>query len=172
MTDLEKSYPCAKRKKGDSTNNPTPAKRIELVTLKMVRESSMLYDQRKISSPLDAQLLVRSLLEDADREMFVTVCLDTKHQPTHISVTSVGSLNSSITHPREIFKTCILSNAAALICAHNHPSGDPTPSQEDIDITKRLVSAGKILGVELLDHIIIGSGSRYTSLREQGVIPS
>lgn len=172
MTDSENSYPRTRRRKADGADSPPPAKRIELVTLKMVRESTILYAQRKISSPFDAQTLVRSLLEDADREIFIIVCLDTKHQPTHIAVSSIGSLSASICHPREIFKTCILSNAAALICAHNHPSGDPTPSQEDLDVTKRLENAGQILGVELLDHIIIGSGNRYTSLREQGVIRS
>ena len=81
---------------------------------------------------------------------------------------STGSLNSSIVHPREIFKRAVLQNAASIIICHNHPSGDPTPSQEDINTTKRIYDAGKILGIELLDHVIIGD-NKYTSLKEKGV---
>jgi DNA repair protein RadC len=81
---------------------------------------------------------------------------------------SVGSLNQSIVHPRELFKTALLSSAAAIILVHNHPSGDPTPSREDIEITRRLKEAGEILGVKLLDHIIVGSS--YLSFTERGLL--
>ena len=83
----------------------------------------------------------------------------------------VGSLNASVVHPREVFKSCILNNGASLIVAHQHPSGDPTPSREDLEVTKRLKEAGNILGIELLDHIIIGGNSNKSkSLKEQGYI--
>ena len=86
-----------------------------------------------------------------------------------IETVSVGSLNSSIVHPREVFKNPLKRSAAALVLVHNHPSGDPAPSREDLDVTKRLVEAGKILGIEVLDHIIIGD-QRYISLKEEGLI--
>ncbi|MHB1684130.1 MAG: JAB domain-containing protein [Bacilli bacterium] len=149
--------------------NPS-AKRIDIVSLKMVREASLLYARRSLTSPDDAFSLLCPLLEDNDRETFITLCLDTKNQPTHIQTVSIGTLSASLCHPREIFKTCILSNGATLLCAHNHPSGDPTPSQEDISVTARLANAGRLLGIELLDHIIIGSDGRYVSMRERGLL--
>lgn len=82
---------------------------------------------------------------------------------------SKGNLNSSIVHPREIFKRAVLNNAASIICMHNHPSGDPTPSQNDIDITKRIDEAGELMGIPLLDHVIIGDGT-YISLKEKMLI--
>jgi DNA repair protein RadC len=119
-----------------------PAKRISVVSLKLVRESSVLYRERQIKSPEDAYKLLKPFLVKADHELFVVVCLDTKNQPTAINICHVGSLNSSIVHPREVFKSAILSNSASIIVAHNHPSSDPTPSREDIEVTKRLVEAG------------------------------
>lgn len=151
-------------------NNNTPAKRINIVSIKMVRESTMLYDIRKISSPVDAVELGKKFLEDSDREQLLMCCLDNKNQPTVLNVVSVGSLNSSIVHPREVFKAAILSNAASIILYHNHPSGDPTPSSEDISITNRLKECGKLIGIELIDHIIIGSEGRYCSLKEKGIL--
>lgn len=147
-----------------------PAKRVSIVSIKMIREGSVLYDVRKISSPSDAAGLGRRFLEDADREQLVVCCLDTKNQPQSVNVASVGSLNSSIVHPREVFKVAILSNAASIIIFHNHPSGDPDPSNEDISITKRLKEAGKLMGIELLDHIIIGYEGRFCSLKEKGIL--
>ncbi|MEE1131273.1 MAG: DNA repair protein RadC [Caryophanon sp.] len=143
------------------------AKRVNIVSVKLVKESSMLYKQRKVRSPQDSYELFRDYLGDVDREHFVVACLDTKNQPTNISTVHIGSLNASIVHPREIMKTAILSNAASIICCHPHPSGDPTPSPEDIDVTERLAEVGKIVGIELLDHIIIGDG-KFISLKEKG----
>ena len=101
--------------------------------------------------------------------MFVVACVNTKNEIANLTVAHIGSLNSSIVHPREVFKTAILSNAASIICAHNHPSGNPEPSKEDVDVTKRLIEAGKILGIDLLDHLVIGDG-RYVSLKEKGYV--
>lgn len=146
-----------------------PAKRVNIVSLKLVRESSVLYKERQIKSPEDAYKLLKPFLVEADREKFVVVCLDTKNQPTAINICHVGSLNASIVHPREVFKSAILSNSASIIVAHNHPSSDPTPSREDIDVTRRLVEAGRIVGIELLDHVIVGE-ERFVSLKEKGYV--
>ena len=146
-----------------------PAKRINIVSIKMVREASVLYDIRKIDSPKDGAELGKRFLQDLDREQLIVCCLDTKNQPTAINVVSVGSLNTSIVHPREVFKPAILSNSASIILFHNHPSGDPEPSKEDISISERIKESGIILGIKLIDHIIIGNDS-YCSLKEGGIV--
>ena len=143
------------------------AKRINIVSIKMVKESSFLYQTRTISSPKDAYEMIKEQLEGLDREQFIIACLNTKNEPTNISVVSVGTLNKAIVHPREVFKTAILSNAASIMAFHNHPSGETTPSQQDIQLTNRLYEAGELLGIKLLDHLIIGDRvpilrSRYT----------
>jgi DNA repair protein RadC len=102
-----------------------------------------------------------------DREVMRLLILDTKHQVIATPIVSVGTLNASMVHPREIFKDCIRRSAAAVIVVHNHPSGDPSPSSDDIQVTKRLRRAGEILGIDVLDHIIIGD-NRFVSLKEEG----
>lgn len=149
--------------------NKTHAKRVDIVSLKMVKESSILYANRRIGTPDDAVELLKNLLEGSDREMLVVCCLSSKNEPTNISVVSIGSLNSSIVHPREVFKIAIMSNAASIIIGHNHPSADTTPSKEDINITERIKKAGDIIGIKLLDHIIIGD-KNYLSLKEEGYL--
>ncbi|MEO3112287.1 JAB domain-containing protein [Turicibacter sanguinis] len=145
------------------------AKRINIVSIKMVKESSFLYQTRTISSPKDAYEMIKEQLEGLDREQFIIACLNAKNEPNNISVVSVGTLNKAIIHPREVFKTAILSNAASIMAFHNHPSGDTTPSDQDIQLTHRLVEAGELLGIKLLDHLIIGDGS-FTSLKEKGYL--
>lgn len=149
-------------------NNVT-SKRVNIISIKMVKEGSILYSNRKIASPSDAADLLRPFLQDSDREMLIVCCLDTKNEPTFINVASIGTLNSSLVHPREVFKAAILGNAASIIIAHNHPSGDTTPSSEDINITTRLKEAGKIIGIDVLDHIVIGFNN-YISLKEKGIL--
>lgn len=146
------------------------SKRVNLVSVKLIKEGSILYEPRRVSSPKYAFDLGKEFLIDSDREKLILVCLDNKNQPTSINTVSVGSLNSSIVHPREVFKVAILSNSASIIVYHNHPSGDATPSKEDINITERLKEAGKILGIELVDHIIVGSNGRYYRFKEKGDI--
>ena len=145
------------------------AKRINIVSIKMVKESSFLYQTRQILSPKDAYEMIKEQLEGLDREQFIIACLNTKNEPTNITVVSVGSLNKAIVHPREVFKTAILSNAASIMAFHNHPSGETTPSQQDIQLTNRLYEAGELLGIKLLDHLIIGDGT-FTSLKEKGYL--
>ena len=141
------------------------AKRVDIVSIKMVREGSTKYENRKIETPFDAYVLLKRFLEDSDREKLLVVCLDTKNQPINICTVSVGTLNSSLVHPREIFKTAILSNSNQIMLAHNHPSGISAPSNEDKAMTSRIKDAGVILGIELIDHIIIGS-NEYFSFKE------
>ena len=145
------------------------AKRINIVSIKMVKESSFQYLARQILSPNDAYEMIKEQLAGLDREQFIIACLNTKNEPTNISVVSVGSLNKAIVHPREVFKTAILSNAASIMAFHNHPSGETTPSQQDIQLTNRLYQAGELLGIKLLDHLIIGDGT-FTSLKEKGYL--
>ncbi|EGC92674.1 putative DNA repair protein RadC [Turicibacter sp. HGF1] len=145
------------------------AKRVDLVSIKLVKESSFLYATRKITSPNDAYELMKDKFESVDREQFIIACLNTKNEPTNISVVSVGTLNKTIVHPREVFKTAILSNACSIVAFHNHPSGDTKPSQQDIQLTNRLYEAGELLGIKLLDHLIIGDGT-FTSLKEKGYL--
>lgn len=123
--------------------------------------------QGVIRSPQDAADLLMDRLRFMSQEHFVILLLDTKNQVLAEETVSIGSLNASIVHPREVFRPALKRSAASILCAHNHPSGDPTPSQEDIAVTSRLVEAGRILGIDVLDHIVIGE-HRYVSLKEQG----
>jgi len=121
-----------------------------------------------INSPRD----IFNLCEDMsllDREHFRIINLNTKNMVLAVDTCSIGTLNSSLVHPREVFKAPLRRSSAAIIALHNHPSGDPTPSKEDLEITKRLVDAGKLLGIPLLDHIIIGA-QKYVSLKERGIM--
>jgi len=145
------------------------AKRVNIISLKLVRESSLLYRPGRIRGPEDAFELVRNILEDADREIFMVIYLNTKNEPTAIHTVSVGTLNTSLVHPREVFKAAVMVNAASLILAHNHPSGDSEASREDIEITRKLAEAGNILGIQVIDHIIVGSGG-YRSLKDAGML--
>lgn len=146
------------------------AKRVDLVSVKLVKESSLFYAKRRISSPDDALTLLREFMEDADREQFLIMCLNTKNEPTAIHTVSIGTLNSSYAHPREVFKAAILANSACIILAHNHPSGDPTPSRDDMELTGRLKDAGKIIGIEVLDHMVIGENGSFVSFKAKGLL--
>ncbi|MGG7211374.1 JAB domain-containing protein [Clostridium baratii] len=145
------------------------SKRIDIVSLKMVKEKSIFYGNRSISSVNDAVELLKGFFYEADREMLLVCCLNTKNEPNCINTVSIGTLTSSLVHPREVFKASIMSNSASIILAHNHPSGNSIPSEEDLKITRRIKEAGEILGIRLLDHIIIGDNN-YKSLKERGVI--
>ncbi|MFJ8263023.1 JAB domain-containing protein [Rummeliibacillus sp. NPDC094406] len=143
------------------------AKRIDIVHVELVKEKSLLYSNRKVRSPQDGAELFREFLGEVDREHFLVMCLNTKNEPTHLNVCHIGSLNASIVHPREVLKPAILSNAASIMVCHNHPSGECTPSPEDIEVTERLKEASQIIGVQLLDHIILGDDC-FLSLKEKG----
>jgi DNA repair protein RadC len=128
-----------------------------------------LHDRPTIRSPKDVAALLSEDMRYLQKEHFVCLFLDTKNHVIGQETLSMGSLNASVVHPREVFRAAIRKSSASIICAHNHPSGDPAPSPEDIDITRRLEEAGKIIGIELLDHVIIGD-SQYVSLKEKGYL--
>ncbi len=117
----------------------------------------------------DAAKLLRPVLVDKKKEHFVALLLDARHHLIRLSPIAVGSLSASLVHPRELFKEAIAASAAAVILAHNHPSGDPEPSDHDLVLTKRLVQAGRLLGIEVLDHLIVGS-RETVSLKSRGVV--
>ena len=122
-----------------------------------------------IRTPADTLPVLEAELSELSYERFVALSLNTKNHVIAVLPVSNGSLNASIVHPRELFQRAILSNCASLIIAHNHPSGDPTPSPEDIALTRRLVEAGELLDIPILDHVILGYG-RYVSFKEKGLI--
>lgn len=122
-----------------------------------------------IRAPQDAADLLMARLRYEPKEHFLIVLLSTKNHVLATPTISIGSLNASIVHPRELFREAIHYSAAAIILVHNHPSGDPTPSQEDIMLTRKIVEAGKILEIHVLDHVIIGD-NKYVSLKEKGII--
>ena len=131
--------------------------------------NSSLEVREVICSPQDAADIVMDEMSLLDREHFVIIMLNTKHAVIAKKVVSIGHLNASLVHPRELFKDVIKRSSAAIILVHNHPSGDPTPSEDDIRVTHRLCEAGRLLGISVLDHIIVGD-KRYVSFREQGLI--
>lgn len=136
----------------------------------MVKEANAPYSTKMIRSPEMAAEIFQQFLAGADRENLVILCLDNKNKPTTIHTVSVGSLNSSVVHPREVFKVAILANSASIVLGHNHPSGDPEPSKEDVETTQRLMEAGRIIGIEVMDHVIVGDYGNYISLKEKGLI--
>ena len=149
---------------------PIPKKRIGIIRLRMVKESS-LYGMKRFSQPWEAVELVRPLFDMADREIVVVMSLSTKLEPLALEVAAVGWINVCSVDIRDIFKHSLLNNAAYVVCFHNHPSGDPEPSQEDKLLTKRIEDSGRLLGIPLIDHIIVGESGFY-SFRQNGLIHS
>ncbi|WP_283246416.1 DNA repair protein RadC [Paenibacillus sp. Marseille-Q4541] len=149
-----------------------PAKAIQLkagIELGQRLAQARLPVKPTIRNPRDAAELLMEQLRYLQKEHFVCLFLNTKNHVIAQETLSMGSLNASIVHPREVFRAAIKCSSASIVCAHNHPSGDPTPSPEDIQLTRRLLEAGEIVGIEVLDHVIIGDG-KFVSLKEQGFI--
>ena len=128
-----------------------------------------LFSVKKITSPEDIAEIFIPLLRDKVKEEFYIVCLNSANKITKIELISVGNLNASLVHPREVFKVAIENNSANIILLHNHPSGNADPSNEDISITRKMVEAGKILDIQLFDHIII-AGNHFTSMVQKRII--
>lgn len=143
-----------------------PKKRINIVSLEIIKESSLLYGPRQCTSVQAAYELVTPFIKNKDREHLLVVGLNTKNEPTIINVAHIGTVNQSIATPRDIFKPVLLSNASRMIVAHNHPSGHVEPSEQDIKLTKRLQEAGRLIGIELMDHLIVGPNDTYYSFKE------
>jgi len=155
-----------------SINGIGEAKAIQLLAAVEIgrRISNLCYTDRYIiRSPEDCANYCMNDMRFLTQEHFVCLYLNTKNQVLHKQTIFIGSLNASIVHPREVFKEAFRRSAASIICLHNHPSGDPTPSREDIDVTKRLMDCGKLMGIEVLDHLIIGE-KKYVSLKEKGYL--
>lgn len=134
------------------------------------RVSNLAFDERYvIRSPEDGAKYMMNDMRFLTQEHFVCLYLNTKNQVIHKQTIFIGSLNASIVHPREVYREALKRSAASIICLHNHPSGDPAPSREDIEVTKRLAECGKIIGVDLLDHLIIGE-NKFVSLKEKGYL--
>lgn len=150
---------------------PAAAARV-LACLEMSRRAAAWRsaDRPCINTPEDVCRLCAVQLRGLDREHFWALALNTKNQLVRIVEVSVGSLNASIVHPRELFKDAVKVSAASIVVVHNHPSGDPTPSGADIQLTRRLVKAGDVLGIEVLDHVVIGDGGRHASMRDLGLM--
>jgi DNA repair protein RadC len=143
---------------------------VPIYRIALVREGMLPSEDARIRSSAMVSRLLYTYLADADREHFVVVLLDQKHGVIGINTVSIGSLTASVVNPREVFKPAILANAASIICGHNHPSGDPNPSQEDRAITAKLVHVGTLHGIDVLDHVIIGADGRYFSFADAGLI--
>ncbi len=158
----EKSTGCL-----DSIKNLDSGGWISIVQIQMKRTGKSLCGVGALSSPTAVKDMVHPIFEIADREVFAVLSLDTKLLPVALEVAAVGGIDSCIVDVPNIFKHAILSNASHVLCIHNHPSGDPTPSTEDMRITKRIKLAGDLLGISLVDHIVICEDAYY-SFKEQG----
>lgn len=144
--------------------------RYNIYTLELVRESAKVYDvDRRVRSPEDVMDMATRVLQlnNKTQEHFVVLALNTKNQVIGVHTVHIGTVNASIVHPRDVYQRLLLNNASGYIAIHNHPSGDPTPSEEDKMVTKRLVEAGKVIGIDCLDHIIVGH-DKHLSLKEKG----
>jgi DNA repair protein RadC len=153
----------------DGIGKAKSAKIMAIIELSKRLNSFKNGENYKICSSKDAASLVMGEMNFLNQEKLVVIMLNTKNIVISVKTIFVGSLNSSIVHPREVFNDAIKKSSASIIVCHNHPSGDPSPSKEDIKVTYRLNECGKILGIELLDHLIIGNG-RYISLKEKGIL--
>lgn len=134
-----------------------------------IGNSEKWYSHKKITSPEDLAQLFIPILRDENKEKFIVVCINSSNQIIKYEIISIGNLNSSIVHPREVFKTAIDNNSASIFLIHNHPSGNLEPSREDITITKRLVEVGNIMDIKVLDHLIIAGGD-FTSFVKNRII--
>jgi len=151
--------------------NPTRSYTIPGFRIALVREPGVKLTERpQLRDPGAAAPVLARYIGDTDREVFACALLTVRHRVLGLHTVSVGCLTSSLVHPREVFKPAILAGAAALLLAHNHPSGDPDPSADDIALTRRLVAAGQLLGIEIVDHLVLGEAGRFVSLRERGVL--
>lgn len=137
---------------------------MEYWTTKLVRETGPEDLDGRLSGPSDAARATATLLAEADREHLLAFYLDAQHRIIGYHTVSVGTLDASLIHPREVFKAAILASSAAVIVAHNHPSGDPTPSPEDRAVTRQLEEAGRMIGIPLLDHVVVGTEGRWQSV--------
>lgn len=138
----------------------------------IVKEAGVEYDKKDAPTISTPEAVIEECQEflDSDTEVFAVLCLNSKNKMISSNIISCGSVDSTISPPREIFRTAIMKNACKIILVHNHPTGETTPSIEDISITKKLIECGKTLEINVLDHIIIGSQGGFTSIRNTGMV--
>ena len=145
-------------------------KKINIVSLKLLKEKNLEYNITSVKNPINVVKLAKELIGEVDREYVLVLNLNTNLEPNSIEVCGIGSLSEAVIHPREIFKSAILSSASKIIMVHTHPSGHVEPSLEDIQTTRRIRKAGEILGIPLVDHLILGNDTDYFSFTEHGDI--
>ena len=143
---------------------------IDIVKIQMVKDGSIEYGKKPISKPQELAELGLKLLKNADREMFILVCLNAKSFVNCIHLVAIGTLDKTVITPREVMKAALLSNAASIAFIHNHPSGDPQPSQEDINLTRTLASCADLFEIRVLDHVIVTDDGRYESFLEKKIL--
>jgi DNA repair protein RadC len=141
----------------------------EVWSYQVVRDRALTVESKIASNSTNAARILREFIGKSSKEHVVMMALDARHAIIGLNLVSIGTMTASMIHPREVYQPALMLSAASIIIAHNHPSNDPTPSQEDHDITRRLVRAGEILGVPLMDHIVIADDS-YFSFREHGLL--
>lgn len=148
-------------------NYQIPKYKVQLVC----EDSYLLNDSETIEDPSDIVPILKQYYKGVDREHFVVILLDAQNNIIGLNTVSIGSLNSCVGNPREVFKPALLCNAQGIIISHNHPSGNPKPSTNDLAITRRLMMAGQVLGISFLDHIIIGDNNKnFFSFQDEGII--
>lgn len=145
-----------------------PSYKVPVYRCALIREGEV--DAEPYRTSLSVAQIARTVLGDYDREAFLVLLLDAKNRLIGANLASVGTLTASLVHPREVFKPAIAASASAVICVHNHPTGDPAPSREDQALTQRLFEAGKLLGIRFLDHVVVGDGRHYSFL-DDGELP-
>lgn len=144
--------------------------KVQVINIRMVKEPS-LYSTERIRSPEDALRVIAAELSTYDREVFAILNLKTNGQPINLNICSVGTVDSSVVSPREVFKSAVLQNSSSYIAIHNHPSGSITPSQEDKDVTRRLLACSDLIGIPMLDHLIVaGDTGEMYSFKSEGLL--
>ena len=153
---------------------PPASQSISVYRVSLVKDESVSFGNVRLANSQEAQALIRTLIlskGQPDREQFVVLLLNTKNEVIGLNIVSVGALSSAPVHPREVLKPAILANSAAIILAHNHPSNDLSPSEADIAITRKIIAAAEIVGIQVHEHLIISmEDDRYYSLADQGII--
>lgn len=145
-------------------NNAATTHQAAVVRVQAIRERTLIYETA-IAGPAPLAAATRALIGDFDREAFVVLHLSAKHKIVSLEVVSIGTLSATLVHPREVFKGALLANCSAIALAHAHPSGDPTPSNEDLALTRQLMEGGELLGIRVVDHVVLGD-ENHVSLRE------
>ncbi len=142
---------------------------VQLVRLYAVKEKELPYGKKELNDSAKVVELSRQILKNQDREYILAIAMDARTKPVAVEIVAIGTVNQAVIEPRDLFKHAIISNAAGVVMVHNHPSGNPSPSEEDYKITAKINDAGRLLGIPLLDHIIVGDDS-YFSFKENNKI--